>query len=174
MSRTIGFSALFTLTLLAGCATQPTGPSQLVLPGTGMGFTQFQYDDSTCRQYAYYQLGGISPSQSALMSGAASAALGAALGAAVGAAFGGGQGAAIGAGSGLLAGSMAGASNASVTGLEAQQRYDNAYIQCMYAKGHRVPVSGQFSGYSPQPSRAPYATTPPPPPPGNPPPPPPR
>ena len=26
-----------------------------------------------------------------------------------------------------------------------QQRYDINYIQCMYAKGHRVPVNGQFS-----------------------------
>ena len=43
-----------------------------------------------------------------------------------GAAFGGGSGAAIGAGR--------------------QQRYDAAFIQCIYAKGHQVPVLGQFSG----------------------------
>jgi hypothetical protein len=48
---------------------------------------------------------------------------------------------------------------------ELQRRYDYAYIQCMYVKGHRVPVPGQFTG-------AP-AAGPPPPPPGNPPPPPP-
>lgn len=29
-------------------------------------------------------------------------------------------------------------------GDDLQQRYDFAYIQCMYAKGHRVPVSGNF------------------------------
>ena len=28
---------------------------------------------------------------------------------------------------------------------EGQQNYDMNYIQCMYSKGHRVPVSGNFS-----------------------------
>ena len=37
-----------------------------------------------------------------------------------------------------------------------QRRYDFAYIQCMYAKGHRVPVPGQFIG-------APASGAPPPP-----------
>jgi hypothetical protein len=31
-----------------------------------------------------------------------------------------------------------------------QQHYDAAYIQCMYTKGHQVPVSGQFSEEIPQ------------------------
>ncbi|MEE8254722.1 MAG: hypothetical protein V3S58_03840 [Nitrosomonadaceae bacterium] len=26
-----------------------------------------------------------------------------------------------------------------------QQRYDTSYVQCMYARGHRVPVYGQFT-----------------------------
>ncbi len=30
-----------------------------------------------------------------------------------------------------------------------QLRYDIAYIQCMYAKGHQVPVYGQFTGITP-------------------------
>ena len=41
-----------------------------------------------------------------------------------------------------------------------QRRYDFAYIQCMYVKGHRVPVPGQFTGLP--------ASGPPPPPPGKP------
>ena len=49
-----------------------------------------------------------------------------------------------------------------------QQRYDFAFTQCMYAKGHRVPVSGRYSdATSPAPSQS--ASTPPPPPPGQPP-----
>jgi hypothetical protein len=52
-----------------------------------------------------------------------------------------------------------------------QQRYDMAYIQCMYAKGHRVPVSGQFSEETPR-SVAPPTSNIPLPPPGLPPPPP--
>ena len=179
MSRTMRFSSLLAFLLLAACATQPTGPSQLVLPGTGAGFAQFQSDDNVCRQYAFAQIGGVSPNQAAMASGAGSAALGAALGAAAGAAMGGGEGAAWGAGAGLLTGAMMGTSTASSSGYAAQQHYDNAYIQCMYAKGHRVPVAGQFA--NPYPTRNPYANTPapaqrnpPPPPPGTPPPPPPR
>jgi len=32
---------------------------------------------------------------------------------------------------------------------EAQLRYDMAYIQCMYIKGHQVPVYGQLTGVTP-------------------------
>jgi len=41
--------------------------------------------------------------------------------------------------------------------LDLQRRYVYAYIQCMYAKGHRVPVPGQFT------SPPPGGTPPPPP-----------
>jgi hypothetical protein len=58
------------------------------------------------------------------------------------------------------------------TEYEMQQRYDVAYVQCMYAKGHRVPVSGQFSNAIPQSNSVTPATNIPPPPPGAPPPPP--
>ena len=33
--------------------------------------------------------------------------------------------------------------------LDMQRRYDTAYIQCMYAAGHRVPVAGFFAGPPP-------------------------
>jgi hypothetical protein len=55
-----------------------------------------------------------------------------------------------------------GAASSSMYGV--QQRYDTAYIQCMYAKGHQVPVSGQFSGATPQQVMPPAAHIPPPPP----------
>jgi hypothetical protein len=54
-----------------------------------------------------------------------------------------------------------------------QHRYDIGYQQCMYAKGHRVPVAGRFESTRPAPAASAY-TTPPPPLPGTPPPPPPR
>jgi hypothetical protein len=58
---------------------------------------------------------------------------------------------------------------------KSQARYDMTYIQCMYAKGHRVPVPGG-SSYTSE-SSSPSATSPardiPTPPPGTPPPPPP-
>jgi len=48
-----------------------------------------------------------------------------------------------------------------------QQRYDRAFMQCMYGKGHKVPVSGRYSDYAE--SAQPAARKPPPPPPGPPP-----
>jgi hypothetical protein len=51
-----------------------------------------------------------------------------------------------------------------------QSRYDRAFVQCMYAKGHKVPVGGRYSDHieSPRPQAA-APRTPPPPPPGPPP-----
>ncbi|MGZ4999397.1 MAG: hypothetical protein ACXV7F_03785 [Methylomonas sp.] len=169
---------LFLLVMLStGCASLPEGPSVMVLPGTGLSFEQFRNDDSVCRQYAAWQVGGATANQAAVSSGAATAAAGTALGAAAGAAIAGGtgaavgSGAAIGAGTGLVGGGLVGTGMAQSSGDATQQRYDIAYIQCMYAKGHRVPVSGRFSDERPQKAATPPANIPPPPP-GTPPPPP--
>ena len=165
--------------ILGACVQLPTGPSVMTLPGSGKSFEQFRHDDYDCRRYAYEQVGGLTPRQSAQSSGMQSAAIGAGLGAAAGAAIAGGGGAAIGAGTGLLAGGVVGSGTASTSAYVNQQRYDMSYIQCMYAKGHRVPVSGRITGNAPAnsgsgttPSSSGF--TPPPPPSGNPPPPPPR
>lgn len=169
MSRfSIAFSATVIL-IVTGCVSLPNGPSVMVLPGTGLSFEQFRNDDAICQQFAFSQVGGTTANQAAMNSGVTSAAVGTALGAAAGAAFGGGSGAAIGAGSGLLAGSIAGTGAASSSMYADQQRYDAAYIQCMYAKGHQVPVSGQFSDATPQRDVMPTSNIPPPPP-GSPPP----
>ncbi len=49
-----GVSLVLLLTAigLSGCATAPTGPSVLVLPGSGKTLEQFQGDDTFCRQWA--------------------------------------------------------------------------------------------------------------------------
>jgi len=152
---------LAALTLLVGCVSLPDGPSVLVLPGAGKNFDQFRSDDFECRQYASVQVGGSTPGQAATDSGVRSAALGTIIGAAAGAAIGGGRGAAAGAGGGLLIGSLAGTEAGTSSGYGVQRRYDFAYVQCMYAMGHRVSGSGQFT-HSPA---ADYASAPPPPPP---------
>ena len=167
--------ALFAMIMLlgSGCASIPTGPSVMVLPGAGQSFDQFRIDDANCQQFAMAQIGGTSANDAAVESGVASAAVGTALGAAAGAAIGGGAGgAAIGAGTGLLAGSMVGTGYAGNSRYATQQRYDVAYIQCMYAKGHQVPVSGHISNVAPRQPVSPAVNIPPPPP-GAPPPPPP-
>lgn len=160
MPRTVKLSLLFTMLALAGCVTAPTGPSVMVLPGTGKSFDQFRFDDNDCRQYAHAQVGGTTAAQAAEDSGVRSAAIGTAVGALAGAAIGGNsRGAGVGAGVGLLAGSAGGAGAAQSSGYELQRRYDFAYQQCMYSKGHRIPMAAR---YAPTERRS---STPPPPPP---------
>lgn len=166
------------LLLLGACASVPTGPSMLVLPGAGKNFDQFRADEYECRQYAQGQVGGTTAEQASSDSGVKSAVIGTAVGALAGAVIGGQRGAAAGAGTGLIIGSVAGAGSAQGSAYTLQQRYDIGYQQCMYAKGHQVPVSGRFdyprrsSVTYPAPSQPPSASIPPPPP-GAPPPPPP-
>lgn len=172
MRKLFRLTPLAALLLLGACATIPNGPSVMAMPGSNKNFDQFRADDADCRQFALNQIGGASANDAAVASGVGSAALGAGIGALAGAAMGGHEGAGVGAGMGLLAGTAAGASAGQASGYGAQQRYDNAYIQCMYAKGERVPVSGQMApAYSAPPASA--YPSPPPPPPGYPPPPPP-
>lgn len=134
---------------LAGCATAPSGPSLSALPGSHRSAEQFRYDDATCRSYALSQSGGQSASQSANASVAGSAVAGTAIGAVAGAAIGGSSGAGVGAGTGLLMGTAVGASNAPYSAAMTQRLYDHAYLQCMYAKGHKVPVVGVPQSYGP-------------------------
>ncbi len=164
--------ALTTACMLFACVHLPTGPSVMTLPGSGKSFEQFRNDDYDCRRYAYEQVGGITPQQSARTSGVEGAVIGTGLGAAAGAAIAGGGGAAIGAGTGLLAGGLVGSGTASTSAYINQQRYDISYIQCMYAKGHRVPVSGRITddrpSYENRSNTPPSSSAnPPPPPPGN-------
>lgn len=147
--------------LLAGCTTMPAGPSVMALPGSGKTFDQFRLDDADCRQYALAQVGGTTANQAATDAGVRSAVVGTAVGAAAGAALGGSDTVGEGAATGLLVGSMAGVGAAESSRYGIQRRYDIAYIQCMYAKGHQVPVSTGFSARSPQ-----SQNLPPPPPPG--------
>lgn len=153
------------LVLLGACTVMPTGPSIMALPGTGKNFDQFRLDDYQCREYANAQIGGATAQQSATQSGVTSAAVGTLIGAAAGAAIGGREGAATGAGVGLATGALAGTGASQQSGYDLQWRYDMAYSQCMYAKGNRVPVSGNFEYSSGQSGYAAPPAPPPPPPP---------
>jgi outer membrane lipoprotein SlyB len=130
---------------LTGCATTPGGPSNMALPGTGKDFNLFRADDLSCRDFALGQIGSKSVNQQYNQSLAATTAVGTVIGAALGAAAGGGQGAAIGAGVGALSGGAIGADTAATSGDNAQQKYDNAYLQCMYAAGHKIPVPASMA-----------------------------
>ena len=117
----------------------------MALPGTGKNFDQFRFDDSECRQFANAQIGGKTANQAANDSFTKSAVVGTAIGAAIGAAANGGKGAGVGAATGLLFGSLIGVDASNTSAYGAQQRYDIGYTQCMYAKGHQVPVSGAMT-----------------------------
>jgi hypothetical protein len=164
MKRFVIFPAVLALGMLGACATYPTGPSVMVMPGKNKTLEQFQYDDTICRQFALNQTGGANPTQNSTNSAVQSAAVGTLIGAAAGALLGGNhQGAAVGAGAGLLVGSAAGVGSADTSARSIQRRIDQAYVQCMYTKGNRVPVSGQSA--RPAPAPEPYYYSPPPPPP---------
>lgn len=159
--------------LATGCTAMPTGPGVMVLPGSGKSFDQFRSDDQACRYYALESVGGKTPGQAAQESGVTSAVVGTAVGAAAGAAIGGREGAGVGAGTGLLVGGLAGTESAQASGYGLQRRYDVSYVQCMYSKGHQVPVSGRIYRQPRTPSYPLPPGVPPPPPAGRPPPPPP-
>jgi hypothetical protein len=148
---------------LAGCVTVPTGPAVMVLPGEYKPFDQFRVDDAECRQYASAAIGGAgeAAANTANAQAVGGALLGAAVGAAIGAASGqAGQGAAIGGGTGLLFGSAAGNNVAGASSYQLQQRYDGAYMQCMYAKGNQIPTrGGSYPVYSSSQGR-PYGAPP--------------
>lgn len=157
------------LVLVGGCATLPDGPTYAAMPGSRASFDQFQADDYACRQYSTQAIGGTTPQQNANNAAVGSAVVGTAIGAAIGGLLGGHDGAAVGAGMGLFTGAAVGAGNSQAAGYSSQQRYDNAYYQCMYTRGHRVPVPASMArsmrqanntGYPPPPNApppAPYA-----------------
>ena len=155
--------------LLSACATVPTGPSVMVLPGTGKPFEQFQVDDAACREYGLHAA-GISTQKAAGDTMVTGAVVGTAIGAAAGAALGAAAGnpaigAAAGAGAGLLGGTAVAGGYADANVHSVQRRYDVGYMQCMYAKGHQIPVSRGLVPFSSNrvstPPPAPPMTTPP-------------
>jgi uncharacterized protein YcfJ len=137
----------------AGCATIPTGPSVMVMPGPNKPFDLFRQEDVQCRQYAQQQI-GANPQETINKNTAAGAAIGGVAGAALGSLSHTGSGTAFGAISGALIGASAGNSQGQYYGYEAQRRYDIAYEQCMYANGNMVPGVRRY-----------YRSVPPPPPP---------
>jgi len=101
-----------TAILTTACASTATGPSVMVLPGTGKTFDQFQAEDARCRQAAATD-----------------------------------------------------AATAKEGTVHPQQRYDMAYMQCMYAAGNQIPMAGRPPGPGAANLPQPPAGTPPGPPP---------
>jgi hypothetical protein len=133
-------AAVLILIGLSACATAPMSPSLVTLPGTGRSFDQFRADDYNCRLYGEVQIGlrtAQSAAAAAMTVGTASGAPG---GMSSSAFVGGGQVAAGAVQAGPPPGVIPSSNLPAGTSYAAQQRYDNAYVQCMYASGNRVPV----------------------------------
>ena len=139
MKKNPKFAAVcgISLLLLAGCASTPMGPTVRVLPPPGKPFEVFQADQTLCKQYADDQVRGQADraNSTAALEGIGGTVLGAGLGAALG----GGHGAAVGAGLGAVGGTAVGASTSSHEQRGIQQQYNDAYLQCMTAKGDQTP-----------------------------------
>ena len=153
--------------LLGACTVIPAGPSVMAIPGSRKGVDQYQADNATCQQYAgaVVAAAGGGTAAAADSNAASTAATGAVLGAATGAIIGSatgqaGQGAAVGAGAGLLVGAAAGSSYTAMSSYQLQRGYDSAYLQCMYERGHRVPVRQAYSGGPSRPVYLNSASTP--------------
>jgi len=136
-------STLGGVLILGACTSLPTGPNVMVLPGSGQSMEQFQLDDLYCRNFAQTSIGGQANNY-AEASGLKSAVIGSVVGALAGAAADGRSGAATGAGIGLLGGALSGSEASASSQRGSQKRYDMAYTQCMYAKGHKVPIHRQL------------------------------
>ena len=153
-----------TALILVACANVPMGPMVHVLPPPHKAFETFQVEQATCKQYADDQVRGQAEraNSTGLLQGLGATAIGAGLGAAVG----GGHGAAVGTAMGATAGTVVGASTSSRQDRSIQQQYDDAYVQCMVAKGNLIPQAAprQTVIYQSAPPPTVIVTQPPPPP----------
>lgn len=137
------FLIVLSLGSVSACATIPPGPSVTVVPARGKPFELFQQEDALCRRWAEQQI-GVSPQEVINNDTATGAIVGSAVGAGFGALIGSasgqaGGGALIGGAAGMLVGAAAsGSDSGRMSGLEAQRRYDTAYVQCMYAKDNHI------------------------------------
>lgn len=161
MVHGLRFSPLITLLMFGACTTLPTAPSVMALPGAGKTLAEFRADDFACRQFASVEAGGGTSSQAG---NTGSAAIAAPSGTEAGAATNRDQGPAGSAGAGLAAGAAAGTSVSPDATHDVQRSYDGAYMQCMYSKGHRVPVGGALPTVNPPADYVPLYPPPPPPP----------
>jgi uncharacterized protein YcfJ len=139
----------------------------MVLPGTQKSAELFRADSAACQEQARALL--ANDAQTANNQAVTNAALGTVVGAVAGALLGQGSynpsaAAGWGAGTGLLIGSTVAGGNSQAASYSLQQRFDIAYLQCMYQRGHQVPgqVSYRRPAYTPPPPRYPPPNYPPP------------
>ncbi len=133
--------------LLSGCAETPMGPLVQVMPAAGKTLAAFEVDLDQCKAFAERMTRGQAESANHRAIGGAllNTAVGAGGGALVGWTAGDSLTGAAAFGAPAAASGATGALGASSTAQPGiQSQYDNAYAQCMYARGNQV------QGYAPQ------------------------
>ena len=122
--------------LASACASVPAGnaPSVAVMPGGGKDMAQFNVDDIACRDTARSKANTHSPLPVAMGLGDRIEVASTRSAPAVRT-------------SPEATGSVYGGAIADETGtFTAQQRFDTAYVGCMFSKGHKIPVGEGMSG----------------------------
>ena len=150
----VGLGVCLLIGMVSGCSSGAFGPSVLVLPKRGSTLEAFTVDDDRCRSFADARSEKRgSARESAAIVGSKMLAWGG-IGAGLGGLFDGWRGAlrgaAVGAGLGALTGG-GGSAVAAQGGV--QSSYDNAYQQCMYVSGYRIPAAALTGGEELAPKR---------------------
>jgi hypothetical protein len=131
-------SCAITAGLLAvACSSIPVGsaPTVEVLPGGGKDMVAFNQDDIACRSTARDRASENSPLPTAMGLGNRPEVIASSRGRI-----------SIRESSESTTGSVFGGSPAADAGpLTTQQRFDTAYVQCMYSRGHKIPMKEQLS-----------------------------
>ncbi len=130
-------SAIAATLIASACGTIPTngGPTVGVLPGGGKNMVEFNKDDIACRDNAQARAKDNTPLPMAMGLGSievASARPRAVVRDRTEDTL----------STGSVFGNAPAADPALIT---KQQRYDTAYVQCMYSKGHKIPVGEAMS-----------------------------
>jgi hypothetical protein len=136
-TRSYTFASAIAAALVTGaCASLPadSAPTVGVLPGGGKDMAQFNLDDIACRSVATAKAKENSPLPVAMGLGnrieVASTRTRPAIRANTES-------------TGSVFGNAVATDNTAFT---RQQRYDTAYVSCMYSKGHKIPVGEALSG----------------------------
>ena len=132
------------LALASGCATAPLGPTVSVMPAPGKPFELFQQEEKECQEFAAKNMKAYVDKINGEAVG--KAVVGTVIGIGIAALLLGGRGGGFGrrvvgtgAALGAAAGASQGAADSANSSATLQEMFDNAFMQCMYAKGNQVP-----------------------------------
>jgi hypothetical protein len=138
MGRFLTSLPLVALALLAGCETMlPEGPTVTALPGDAKSSAEFRTNDVECRQYAHAQADEVASASAGHAGPVTNGVRGTAGGAVADVAV---DGRGLTDAGGRYGSVIDGIDSAQYVGYGLQQRYNRAYVRCMYVKGNKVPL----------------------------------